>query len=161
VVIHVVKAGLGPGSILTENPAFARVSRTSGLVSERLMDRVYALPNVARYQLRYTRIFSFCHYITLGTKIKDFPVCGHSCGQGRISARFRNPKKSRKCPCCKAFRAFTFQVVDSVETTPKAGALPTALHPVMKFSGHLRLFPKATCQIPNVYYFTGKQRKVK
>ena len=94
-------------------------TRTPGLLN----------PNQARYHLRYTRIFSFCYYTTLGAKIKDFPVCGQLCGQSRFSALFRDPVKSRKRPCCKAFRAFAFSLVDSVGTTPKAGALPTALHP--------------------------------
>ena len=73
-----------------------------------------AVPNRAFYQLNYTRIFSFCYYTTLGAKIKDFPVCGQSCGQSRFSARFRDPAKSRKRPRCKAFRAFTSQVVNEV-----------------------------------------------
>ena len=38
--------------------AIARVARLSGLLSKPLMDRVYALPNQARYQLRYTRIWN-------------------------------------------------------------------------------------------------------
>ena len=91
-----------------------------------------AVPNRAFYQLNYTRIFSFCHYTTLGVKIKDFPVCGHSCGQGRFSARFCKPVKSRKRPCCKAFRASAVAIVDGDGNTPKAGAVPTPLHPVVK-----------------------------
>ena len=87
---------------------------------------------MARYQLRYTRIFSFCYYTTVQAKIKDFPVCGQSCGQGRISARFVALEKSRKPPCRKAFRASDSQVVDSVGTTPKAGAVPALLHPVIE-----------------------------
>ena len=67
--------------------------------------------------------------------MKVFPVCGQSCGQGRISVRFHDPLKSRKRPCCKAFRASASPVVDAVHSTPKAGALPTALHPVIQFSG--------------------------
>ena len=90
------------------------------------------IPNVARYQLRYTRIFSFCYYTTLGAKIKDFPVCGQSCGQSRFSTRFGDPAKSRKRPCRKAFQASAFLVVDGAGATPKAGALPTALHPVIE-----------------------------
>ena len=35
-------------------------------------DLMLQLPNQARYQLRYTRIFNFCHYTTAGRKIKDF-----------------------------------------------------------------------------------------
>ena len=94
-------------------------TRTPGLLN----------PNQARYHLRYTRIFSFCYYTTPQAKIKGFPVCGHSCGQGRFSARFHRPVKLRKRPCFRAFRPSSFRVVDEVETTPKAGALPTALHP--------------------------------
>ena len=131
VVNPVVKAVFRPVFTACQNPANARVARLSGLPLLRSWMVSTALPNVARYQLRYTRIFSFCYYTTARAKIKDFPVCGHSCGQGRISARFRNPKKSRKRPCRKAFRASASQLVDSVRTAPKAGALPTALHPVI------------------------------
>ena len=97
-------------------------TRTPGLLN----------PNQARYHLRYTRIFSFCYYTTAQAKIKDFPVCGQSCGQSRFSARFGDPAKSRKRPCCKAFQASAFLVVDGAGATPKAGALPTALHPVIE-----------------------------
>ena len=96
-------------------------TRTPGLLN----------PNQARYHLRYTRIFSFCYYTTPRAKIKDFPVCGQSCGQSRFSARFGDPAKSRKRPCRKAFQASAFLVVDGAGATPKAGALPTALHPVI------------------------------
>ena len=90
-----------------------------------------AVPNRAFYQLNYTRIFSFCYYTTLGAKMKVFPVCGQSCGQGRISVRFHDPLKSRKHLWRKAFRASASQVEDGASTTPKAGALPTALIPVI------------------------------
>ncbi len=134
VVIPVVKAVFRPGLISLPNPAHARIARLSGL---RLLPSWMAsepLPNVARYHPRYTRIFSFCYYTTLRTKIKDFPVCGQSCGQGRFSVLFRNPAKSRKRPCYKAFRASAVCVVDGARVTPKAGALPTALIPVIYFS---------------------------
>ena len=128
----VVKAVFRPGLPTRQNPANARVARLSGLRLFRSRMERQTLPNVARYQLRYTRIFSFCYYTTLGAKIKVFPVCGQSCGQSRSSACFHSLPKSRKRPCCKAFRAFTSQVMDGVHRTPKAGALPTALHPVIK-----------------------------
>ena len=63
--------------------------------------------------------------------MKDFPVCGQSCGQSRFSALFRGLPKSRKRLCCKAFRASAVAIVDGAGATPKAGALPTALHPVI------------------------------
>ena len=91
------------------------------------------LPNQARYQLRYTRIFNFCHYTTAREKIKDFSVCGHSCGQSRFCAVFGNRVKSCKCRCRKALRRFTLPCPGYRHGTPKASALPTALIPDMKF----------------------------
>ena len=82
--------------------AIARVARLSGLLSKPLMDRVYALPNHVRYQLRHTRIFNFCHDTTAGKKIKDFSVCGHSCGQ----SRFQQPEKILPSPVLQGFPAF-------------------------------------------------------
>ena len=54
VVIHVVKAVFLPDLTKEQSPAIARVARLSGLLSKSLMDRVYALPKQARYQLRNT-----------------------------------------------------------------------------------------------------------
>ena len=93
-------------------------------------------PNQARYQLRYTRIFSSCHYITTERKIKDFSVCGHSCGQSHFYAIFRNRKKSRKRRCRKALRRFALPCSGYRHGTPKASALPTALHPDTVFTLH-------------------------
>ena len=103
--------GFGPSS----------AARTHGLL----------VPNQARYQLRYTRIFNFCHYITTGEKIKDFSVCGQTCGQSRFCAVFCNRRKSRKRRCRKALRRFALLRPGYRHSTPKAGALPTALHPVI------------------------------
>ena len=71
------------------------------------------------------------YYTTPQAKIKVFPVCGQLCGQSQFSARFADPVRPRKRPCHKAFRASAFLVVDGARATPKAGALPTALHPVI------------------------------
>ena len=87
------------------------------------------LPNQARYQLRYTRIFNFCHDTTASGKNKVFSVCGHSCGQNRFCAVFCNRGKSRKRRCRKALRRFASSYPGYNHGTPKAGALPTALHP--------------------------------
>ena len=91
------------------------------------------LPNQARYQLRYTRIFNFCHYTTAGRKIKDFSVCGHLCGQSSFYAVFGNRRKPRKRRRRKALRRFTLPRPGYRHGTPKASALPTALIPDMKF----------------------------
>lgn len=87
------------------------------------------VPNHAFYQLNYTRIFNFCHYITAGKKIKDFSVCGHSCGQSRFCAVFGNRGKSRKRRCHKALRGFTMPRPGYRHGTPKCGTVPTPPYP--------------------------------
>ena len=59
VVIPVVKGDFVPFSATGGKPAIARAARLCGLLSKPRMDRVYALPNVAPYQLSHTRIFTF------------------------------------------------------------------------------------------------------
>ena len=95
--------------------------------------RGFHIPNVAPYQLGYTRIFNFYHYTTAEGKIKDFSVCGHSCGQIRFCAVFGNRGESRKRRCRKALRRFASPYPGYRHGTPKASALPTALIPDMKF----------------------------
>ena len=75
----------------------------------------------------------FCHYITAGKKIKDFSACGHLCGQSCFCAAFSSWGKTSKCRCHKALRRFTMPCPGYNHGTPKAGALPTALHPVISF----------------------------
>ena len=80
VVIPVVKAAFVPFSATGRKPAIARAARLCGLLPKPRMDRVYALPNQARYQLRYTRIFSFCHYTTArGEKQSFFSLRSFMC----------------------------------------------------------------------------------
>ena len=62
VVIPVVSAAFMPFSAAGEKPAIARVARLCGLLSKPRMDRVYALPKQARYQLRYTRMCNNNYY---------------------------------------------------------------------------------------------------
>ena len=82
-------------------------------------------PNQARYQLRYTRIFNFCHDTMASGKNKDFSVCGHSCGQSRFYAVFNDWGKSRKCRCHKAFRRFALLYPGYRHGTPKPHILST------------------------------------
>ena len=96
VVIYVVKGDFVPLSATDGNPANAGIARLCGVSPHPIPDTATALPNQARYQLRYTWIFNFCHYTTAGEKIKDFSVCGHLCGQSRFCAIFSNRDKSRK-----------------------------------------------------------------
>ena len=86
--------------------------------------RGLVVPNHAFYQLNYTRIFNFCHYTTAGGKIKDFSVCGHSCGQSRFYTAFDNRRKSSKRRCHKALRGFALPCPGYRHGTPK----PPALH---------------------------------
>ena len=73
----------------------------------------------------------FCHDTTASGKNKVFSVCGHLCGQRRFCAAFCNRGKSRKCRRRKALRRFASPYPGYRHGTPKAGALPTALHPVI------------------------------
>ena len=59
VVIYVVKAAFVPLSAAGAKPANARVARLRSVSPCPIPDTVTALPNQARYQLRYTRIFTF------------------------------------------------------------------------------------------------------
>ena len=126
----------GVCAVKTANSGPSSAARTHGLL----------VPNQARYQLRYTRIFSFCHDTTAGKKIKEFSVCGHSCGQSRFCAAFGNRGKSRKRRCHKALRRFALPRPGYRHGTPKAGALPTALHPVI--------------QLPPLYHGEGRKAKL-
>ena len=134
VVIPVVKTAFMPLSAIGGNPANAGTARLCGVSPYPVPDTATALPNQARYQLRYTRIFNFCHYTTAREIIKDFSVCGHLCGQSRFYGVFGNCGKSRKRRRHKALRRFTLPCPGYSHGTPKPPALPTALHPDMKFT---------------------------
>ena len=134
VVIYVVKAAFVPFSATGGKPAIARAARHSGLLFKPRMDRVYALPNVAPYQLSYTRIFNFCHDTTASGKNKVFSVCGHLCGQSRFYTAFGNRGKSCKRRCYKALRRFASPYPGYRHGTPKCRALPVEPHPDIHFS---------------------------
>ena len=59
VVIYVVKAAFMPLSATGRNPANTGVTRLCGVSPHPVPDTATALPKQARYQLRYTRLFSF------------------------------------------------------------------------------------------------------
>ena len=137
VVIPVVKTAFVPFSATGGNPANAGAARLCGVSPHPIPDTTTALPNQARYQLRYTRIFNFCHYTTAGKKIKDFSACGHSCGQSRFCAAFSNRGKSRKCRRHKALRRFASPYPGYNHGTPKTCTLPAAQQESLRAS---RLF---------------------
>ena len=113
------------------------------------------LPNQARYQLRYTRIYTF-------SVSGNLTVYGQSCGQRRFRGNIYPAGKSRKGPRCKGFRRFSFTRLGYRHGTPKAGALPTALHPDIQFCLRFAPVPKnlygpASPQRPSENYtITGK-----
>ena len=78
----------------------------------------------------------FCHDTTARGKNKAFSVCGHLCGQSRFYAAFGNQGKSCKCRYHKALRCFALPCSGYRHGTPKASALPTALHPDTVFTLH-------------------------
>ena len=129
VVMPVVKTAFVPVSATREKPANAGAARLCVVSPHPIPDTATALPNVAPYQLSYTRIFNFCHDTTAEGKIKVFSVCGHLCGQSRFYTAFGNRGKSRKRRRCKALRRFALPCFGYRHGTPKASALPTALIP--------------------------------
>ena len=89
VVIYVVKAAYMPFSATGGKPAIARAARHSGLLSKPRMDRVYALPNQARYQLRYTRILN--DFMGM-----DPPEATRRCALHTIPVHYNTPAAKRE-----------------------------------------------------------------
>ena len=118
VVIYVVKAAFIPLSAIGGNPANTGVTRLCGVSPCLVSDTATALPNQARYQLRYTRIFNFCHYTTAEEKIKDFSVCGHSCGQSRFCAAFSNRENSVNAGVARLCGVSPYPVPDTATAHP-------------------------------------------
>ena len=125
VVIYVVKADFIPLSAIVESPANAGVTRLCGVSPHPIPDTTTALPNAARYQLRYTPIviklwsckWSNLWSNTFLTAIFCFP---------------NRPKSAR----LKGFRRFSLSCGANTVYAPKASALPTALHPDTVFALH-------------------------
>ena len=79
VVIYVVKADFIPLSATGESPANAGVAKLCGVSPHPIPDTATALPNQARYQLRYTRIFTFRHCAAAEGRLRDISACGQNC----------------------------------------------------------------------------------
>ena len=85
VVIYVVKADFIPLSAIVESPANAGVARLCGVSPHPIPDTATALPKQARYQLRYTRLFSlFIRLVVFSQTRRDtsFAIPGYAreCG---------------------------------------------------------------------------------
>ena len=74
VVIHVVKAAFVPLSATGGKPAIARAARLCGVSPYPVPDTATALPKQARYQLRYTRLFSFLSGWSYSPKSSAIPT---------------------------------------------------------------------------------------
>ena len=122
VVIYVVKAAFMPFSTTGGNPANAGVARLCGVSPHPIPDTATALPNAARYQLRYTPIviklwsckWSNLWSNTFLTAIFCFPY---------------HPKIAR----LKDFRRLAPINVRNAVYAPKCRALPVEPHPDIQF----------------------------
>ncbi len=80
VVIYVVKAAFMPLSATGRNPANTGVTRLCGVSPHPIPDTATALPKQARYQLRYTRLFSLFIRLVVFSQIKrdtNFAIPGY------------------------------------------------------------------------------------
>ena len=77
VVTYVVKADFIPLSAIVESPANAGVARLCGVSPYPAPDTATALPKQARYQLRYTRLFSFLSGWAYSPKSSAIPTSLH------------------------------------------------------------------------------------
>ena len=106
VVIPVVKATFVPFSATGGKPAIARAARLCGLLSKPRMDRVYALPNVAPYQLSYTRIFIFLPLYHGREENQRFFCLWSFLWSKPLLCRFRQSGKIPKTQALQGFAAF-------------------------------------------------------
>ncbi len=77
VVIPVVKATFVPFSATGGNPANAGVARLCGVSPHPIPDTTTALPNQARYQLRYTRIANLFYQTSAADASRKCERAGH------------------------------------------------------------------------------------
>ena len=89
VVIYVVKAVFAPFSAIGGTPANAGVTRLCGVSPCPVPDTATALPKQARYQLRYTRLFSLFIRLVVCTQIRrdtNFAIPGYLLSIAQLSA---------------------------------------------------------------------------
>ena len=125
------KAGALPTALHPVIEFFIRL----GVFSQTRRDTNFAIPGYS----------FFCHDTTAERKIKDFPVCGQTCGQSRFCAAFSSWGKTSKRRCCKALWRFALTRPGYRHGTPKPGAIPASLYPDMRVSAdkHFAIIAKA------------------
>ena len=62
-----------------------------------------------------------------------FSNCGQTCGQGHFLTSYRRGEKCCQAYCPKSFRVFQGWRLEPGPHAPKSRALPTALHPDIRF----------------------------
>ena|GEM_PF-1989125 len=120
VVIPVVKTAFVPFSATGGNPANKGVTRLCGVSPHPIPDTTTALPKQARYQLRYTPIV-----------IKLWSCRWSNLWSNTVLTAFFHLPNRPKSARLKGFRRFSLLHGANTVYAPKAGALPTALHPVI------------------------------
>ena len=106
VVIHVVKAAFVPLSATGGNPANAGVARLCGVSPHPIPDTTTALPNVAPYQLGYTRIFGCHDYSTKLVRFKVFSCLWSFMWSKPLLCRFQQPGEIPQTQTSQGFAAF-------------------------------------------------------
>ena len=106
VVNPVVKATFMPFSAIGGNPANAGVTRLCGVLPCRAPDTATALPNQARYQLRYTRIFTFLPLYHGGEKNQRFSCLWSFMWSKPLLYRFRQSGEIPQTQASQGFAAF-------------------------------------------------------
>ena len=106
VVKHVVKAAFVPLSAAGEKPANAGVARLCGVSLCPVPDTATALPNQARYQLRYTRIFTFLPLYHGGEENQRFFCLWSFLWSKPLLCRFRQEEEIPQTQVLQDFAAF-------------------------------------------------------
>ena len=123
------QSGFWAGFSARKNPANDRVARGSGLWLFLSWIDGESLPNVACYQLHYTRIFGCHDYSTKTVRLKVFSCLYSFMWSKRFLGRLCCLEKSSKRLRYKGFRALAVPIVDRQGNAPKPPALPAAPHP--------------------------------
>ena len=88
-------------------------------------------------------------------KLISCAVCSQPCGQRGIFGRFRKMRKTRRCRRCKALRRFASPYPGYRHGTPKAGAIPSSLYPVVRFRRDIIPNTTAPCKVFRIDVFSS------
>ena len=120
---------------------FQRVFGPSGATRTRGLD----IPNVACYQLHYTRIFNCHDYTTVRAKIKVFPVCSHLCGQSGFWPGFAARKNPANACVARGSGLWLYPSWMKSTTLPKQARYQLRYTRLFKFYPAGRIHPNHPC----------------